>query len=150
MTAGTAQQPVTGPDAVRRDADASSRPELVRAAYQVLDEIHDPCSVASSVPMGLAEMGIIGRVEVSRTGAAHVTLRLTSPFCEMIGFLRSESLRRVAELPGVTGCVVDHDNGMHWDDDLIAPAAADRRRLRLLAVRREHESAVSRTQGAPA
>jgi metal-sulfur cluster biosynthetic enzyme len=118
----------------------TAEPELVREIYRVLDEIHDPCSVASSVPMGLAEMGVIKSVAVSESGQVAITLRLTSPFCEMISFMRTESVRKVEALDGVTGCVVDHDSGFDWDDDMIAPAAAHRRRLRLESVRREYES----------
>lgn len=130
----------TGAAAVDRDERASSRPELVRETYRVLDEIYDPCSVASAVPMGLAEMGVVKAVEASAEGQVLITLRLTSPFCEMIPFMRSESQRRIEALDGVTACVVDHDAGFDWDHDMIAPAARQRRRLRLLAVQREYEA----------
>jgi metal-sulfur cluster biosynthetic enzyme len=140
MTAGETVTVATGEAAVRRDECASSRPDLVRETYRVLDEIYDPCSVASSVPMGLAEMGVVKSVVVTETGRVVVTLRLTSPFCEMISFMRTESVRRVEALDGVSECVVDHDSGFDWDDDMIAPAAAQRRRLRIQAVRREYES----------
>lgn len=136
----TGEQVATGDAAVRRDADASGRPDLVRAAYRVLDGIHDPCSVASSVPMGLAEMGVVGSVAVSAEGRVLVSLRLTSPFCEMISFMRSESVNRIEALDGVTECVVEHDSGFDWDHHMIAPAAAERRRLRLVAIREEHET----------
>jgi metal-sulfur cluster biosynthetic enzyme len=140
VTTGEAVDVATGEAAVRRDESVSSRPDLVRATYRVLDEIHDPCSVASSVPMGLAEMGVVKSVAVSETGRVAITLRLTSPFCEMISFMRTESVRKVEALDGVTECVVDHDSGFDWDDDMIAPPAAQRRRLRLAAIRQEHES----------
>lgn len=146
MNAGETVTAATGEAAVQRDASASSRPDLVRETYRVLDEIHDPCSVASSVPMGLAEMGVVKSVVVGETGRVVVTLRLTSPFCEMISFMRTESVRKVEALDGVSECVVDHDSGFDWDDDMIAPAAAQRRRIRLDAVRREYES----HRGAPA
>ena len=98
---------------------------------EVLDEIKDPCSVAASVPMGLSEMGLIKSVQIDPDGNVEIELRLTSPFCEMIGFMKSEALAKVGALAGVEGVTVRHDSGFDWDHDLIAPAAQARRRARL-------------------
>ncbi len=38
-------------------------------------------------------------------------------------------------------CVVDHDSGMEWDHDMIAPAARRRRQRRLLEIRRRYDEA---------
>lgn len=103
---------------------------------RLLDEIHDPCSVATSVPMGLSEMGLVKSVEVSPAGRVEVELRLTSPFCEMVPYMKTEAERKVGELPGVTEVSVRHDGGLDWDHDMIAPQAQARRRQRLLALQR--------------
>ncbi len=100
----------------------------VRAA---LDTIKDPCSVATCVPMGLDEMGIVKSIAVAPDGHVDVEFRLTSPFCEMIAYMRNEALAKVGTLPGVTGVTVRHDRGLDWDSDMIAPAAQARRRQRL-------------------
>jgi metal-sulfur cluster biosynthetic enzyme len=107
--------------------DAAVRDQIRR----VLDEIKDPCSVAASVPMGLDEMGLVKSVDISPTGRVDIELRLTSPFCEMIAFLRNETLRRVGELPGVTEVCVRHDSWLDWDPDMIAADARARRQRRL-------------------
>lgn len=107
---------------------------------QILDEIKDPCSVAASVPMGLNEMGIIKSVCVNPDGHVDIELRLTSPFCEMISFMRNEALSKIGGLPGVTGVSVRHDSGLDWDHDFIAPGAQARRRKRLDMLRRLHVS----------
>lgn len=100
----------------------------------VLDQIKDPCSVAACVPMGLSEMGLIKTVEVGPDGCVDIELRLTSPFCEMIAFMKNEAEARVGALPGVTGVTVRHDTGFDWDHELIAPAAQARRQARLNAL----------------
>lgn len=105
---------------------------------QILDDIKDPCSVATSVPMGLNEMGIIKSVCIDPAGHVDVELRLTSPFCEMISFMRNEALAKIGGLPGVTGVSVRHDSGLDWDHDLIAPGAQARRQQRLDMLRRLH------------
>lgn len=97
----------------------------------VLDQIKDPCSVAACIPMGLSEMGLIKTVQVDPDGSVDIELRLTSPFCEMIAFMRNEAMAKVGALPGVTGVTVRHDSGFDWDHDLIAPAAQARRQARM-------------------
>ena len=101
----------------------------------VIDRIKDPCSIAASVPMGLDEMGIVRTVAVASDGQVDVQLRLTSPFCEMIAYMRNEIIAKVGELPGVTSVSVGHDSGLDWDHDMIAPAAQARRQRRLAQLR---------------
>lgn len=101
----------------------------------VLDQIKDPCSVAACIPMGLTEMGLIKTVRIDPAGSVDIELRLTSPFCEMIAFMRNEAMAKVGALPGVTGVTVRHDTGFDWDHDLIAPAAQARRQARLVMLR---------------
>ena len=92
-----------------------------------LDGIKDPCSIASGTPMGLAEMGLVDAVEIADTGAVMVKLRLTSPFCHMIGYFKKEAMRRIEALPGVTGVDLQADNGLDWSPSRISPAATARR-----------------------
>lgn len=114
------------------NAPAPDSAALVHEIHRVLDEIQDPCSVS----MGLGEMGLIEDVNVTPTGQVEITLRFTSPFCEFVPFMKGEALQRVRELEGVTEVVVLHDNGLNWDDDMIAPEAQKRRERSLEAVRR--------------
>jgi metal-sulfur cluster biosynthetic enzyme len=92
-----------------------------------LDEIKDPCSVANGTPMGLAEMGLIGALDVSDAGAVSIELRLTSPFCHMIGFFKAEAQKRLMALPGITSVSLSADNGLDWSPDMIGAAAQTRR-----------------------
>jgi metal-sulfur cluster biosynthetic enzyme len=101
----------------------------------VLDQIKDPCSVAACVPMGLSEMGLIKTVRIDPDGSVAIELRLTSPFCEMIAFMKNEAIAKVGALRGVTGVTVRHDSGFDWDHDMIAPEAQARRQARLNMLR---------------
>lgn len=108
---------------------------MERDVRALLDGIKDPCSVAASVPMGLDEMGIVETVAISADGHVAIALRLTSPFCEMIAYMRNEAIARIGALEGVSGVSVTHDSGLDWDHDMIAPKAQARRQRRLAMMR---------------
>lgn len=90
---------------------------LVRAK---LNEIHDPCSVASGRPIGLCDMGIIDRIDLGANGEVAVRLRLTSPSCLMIGFFVKAVNEMVGALPGVTRVSVSHDAGEVWEPEMMS------------------------------
>lgn len=102
-----------------------------------LDRVKDPCSVTAGTPMGLDEMGLVRSVDVSADGDGDVSivLRLTSPFCEMIGFLKSSAIGEVEQLPGVASVTVESDSGFDWSPEDMAPHLQRRREERLSAVR---------------
>lgn len=108
--------------------------ELRAEVLRCLDNIKDPCSVASGEPAGLVEMGLVRSVDISSTGDVSICLRLTSPFCEMIGFMKSEALETIGELPSVGSIVVESDSGLNWSPDEMAPHLRRRRQERLLAL----------------
>lgn len=105
-------------------ADTSLREAILAA----LDEIKDPCSVASGAPLGLVEMGLIKQLDISGTGEVDISLCLTAPFCHMIAFFQKESTTRVGALPGVTQVTLKPDNGLDWSPSRMSPAAQARRR----------------------
>ena len=106
-------------------------PELERAIRTALDAIKDPCSLASGSPMGIAEMGLVKEVAISPEGDVAVALRLTSPFCHMIGFFKKEVIRIVSDMPGVRHVTMSADEGLDWSPREIAPAALARREAAL-------------------
>lgn len=107
---------------------------LVAAVRARANDIGDPCSVAHGTPMGLDDMGLIEAVDVQPGGRVHVSLRLTSPSCYMVGYFASELVTRVGELPGVSEVTVDSDLGLDWDPSMMS----------LDAIRRRHESLIAR------
>lgn len=99
--------------------------------FRVLDEIKDPCSVGFGDPMGLVEMGLVRSVEISPGGDVNVCLRLTSPFCEMIGFFKNTAVDKISDLPSVGSVAVETDSGFDWSPEFMSPARQQRRRERL-------------------
>lgn len=104
---------------------------LRRQVIAELDEIKDPCSMASGVPMGLSEMGLIGDLGITSDGEVAIKLRLTSPFCHMIGFFKVEAEQRLMKLPGVTAVSICADNGLDWSPAMISDTAQQKRSERL-------------------
>lgn len=102
---------------------------------RVLDEIKDPCSVGFGDPMGLVEMGLVRSVDVSPAGEVSICLRLTSPFCEMIGFFKNTAVDRIRSLPSVESVTVEADSGFDWSPEYMSPARQEQRRQRLAALR---------------
>jgi metal-sulfur cluster biosynthetic enzyme len=92
-----------------------------------LARVVDPCSIATGVPLTLAEMGMVRDIAIEGGGVA-VTLVLTSPICWQAGNIIQAVEASVSRVPGVTTvtCAVDHDAG--WLPSQMDPGA--RRRLR--------------------
>lgn len=97
-----------------------------------LDEIKDPCSVAAGTPFGLSEMGLVDEIAISDTGDVLVKLRLTSPFCHMIGFFKQEATRRIEALAGINSVELVADNGLDWSPSRISASAIAKRESHLM------------------
>jgi metal-sulfur cluster biosynthetic enzyme len=101
-----------------------------RAHAEVLDAlrlVHDPCSVATGIPIDIVDMGLIGSVR--RDGSSvEIGLCLTSPVCwQAVGMMEAieATLLRV---DGIERVHCELDRAQHWTPDRMNPAA--RRRLR--------------------
>jgi len=92
-----------------------------------LDQIKDPCSVASGTPLGLVEMGLIKQLDISDKGAVAIQLCLTAPFCHMIAFFKKETSERIGALEGVSSVALIPDNGLDWSFNRMSPQARQRR-----------------------
>ena len=114
---------------------ALSTATLQDEVRRILDEIKDPCSVGFGDPMGLVEMGLVQAVDVTPAGDVTVRLRLTSPFCEMIGFFKHTAVERIRSLPSVESVTVETDSGFDWSPEYMSPARQEQRRQRLAALR---------------
>ena len=109
---------------------------LERRMRAALNGIKDPCSLASGVPLGLDEMGLVDRIEFADDGAVTLKLRLTAPFCHMIGFFKTEASRLLSEFPGVTTVAVEADNGLDWSPSRISVEGQAKRAVQLERMRK--------------
>lgn len=121
--------------------DQHQHQELRALITSELNEIKDPCSLAAGTPFGLEEMGLVDGVDISEHGEVLVKLRLTSPFCHMIGFFKVEAQRRLLALPGVVAVSLQADNGLDWSPERISQAAQARRAAHLTAMEASQKAA---------
>src|SRR5260221_10124918 len=104
-----------------------------------LDEVIDPCSAATRVPLSIVEMGMIQSVEIVSRNVV-VSLRMTSPLCHALPYFQMEVERVLAGLTGVDGVKCTFDHGGNWQPDNIIPGAkresfVQREFLRIRAVK---------------
>lgn len=109
----------------------SARAVLEADVREQVNQIGDPCSVASGTPMGLTDMGLVERVDIEAQGKVQVHLRLTSPSCYQLGYFTEEIITRVSALDGVESVEVHSDKGLDWTPDMMSDDAKRRRREHL-------------------
>lgn len=110
--------------------------EVRDLARKVADEVHDPCSMAIGLNVGLAEMGLIR--EIAATGSpegwrVRIRLRLTSPGCQYFFSFQEQLEARLLAHDGVVEVRVEWDEVLDWTPvDMAASVRArieERRRL---------------------
>jgi metal-sulfur cluster biosynthetic enzyme len=124
------------------------RPLGIREVVEAIDEVADPCSQSMGRPIGLAEMAILRKVEVSRRSVS-VGLCLTEPTC-LYAFQIAESVEE--QLHRVFGDDIEvrleflpEADGAWWTEDYLSPPA----RVRLAEARRLDRRAVPAAGSAP-
>jgi metal-sulfur cluster biosynthetic enzyme len=89
----------------------------VRAA---LDDVKDPCSVATRRPLGIVEMGLLAGLEASAGGEIRIALRVTGPSCMLIGSIMRAAEERVLAIEGVRDVQIEIDANTVWTPDLMS------------------------------
>ena len=134
------------PGAAAPSAGAAALESRIRA---LANEIVDPCSAATALPVGLVDMGLLlavgltaapgaGRAPAGGSDAFAVRLRLrtTGPGCFYVVFFERELRARLEALPAVATLALEWDDAWDWSPAALAPhvqeALAERRR-RLIA-----------------
>ncbi|MCE9668542.1 iron-sulfur cluster assembly protein [Myxococcus stipitatus] len=102
-----------------------------------IQSIPDPCSLATGVPLGIGEMGLIESV-TAHAGKVTVRMHITSPMCMMAAYFMREIEQRLQGLDGVDSVHVEFDQDLKWTPGDIHPDARERlaaRRITMLGGR---------------
>jgi metal-sulfur cluster biosynthetic enzyme len=95
----------------------------IRAA---LNTVIDPCSRAAGAPAGLADMGLIRRLEVRPVPPdlvdVHLVIGVTEYACLIGPSFAAEARKRLAPMPGIRELVIDLDGEFDWDPQDMSPA----------------------------
>jgi metal-sulfur cluster biosynthetic enzyme len=112
--------------------------DRVRAVVAAVNGIADPCSIAMTEPIGIADLGLVEDVRVDG-GHVDVVLVPTSPHCLFVGLFEEEVEARVLALEFVESVNVEHEEGeIIWDETRMAPEARERLRRRRVALAAAH------------
>ncbi|QSQ21343.1 DUF59 domain-containing protein [Pyxidicoccus parkwayensis] len=90
-----------------------------------IQDIPDPCSCATGVPLGIGEMGLIQSVACTE-GRVTVRLHITSPMCMMAAYFMREIEQRLVGQEGVASVHVEFDRELQWTPQDIHPDARER------------------------
>ena len=127
--------------------DPNGHPEILQA----LRVVHDPCSVATGIPIDIVDMGLIGTIVRQRTTVT-IGLVLTSPTCWQAVGMSAAIEAALLKLDGVEEVRCTLDLSQHWEPGRIPPH--QRARLRAVrpaaAARPPHPADVSGPENRPA
>ena len=96
-----------------------------QALRERIQDIPDPCSCATGVPLGIGEMGLIQSVACTG-GNVTVRLHITSPMCMMAAYFMREIEQRLTGQEGVASVHVEFDRDLQWTPQDIHPDARER------------------------
>jgi metal-sulfur cluster biosynthetic enzyme len=106
--------------------------ECEEAIRQALENVVDPCSIATGVPISLGDMGLIKELHWL-AGDVKLVLRLTSPICWQAANILDAVERAVMTVPGVRSVNCTLDPGTEWMPSMMSAGARERlRRIRPL------------------
>jgi len=104
-------------------SSAAETEEHLAAVMAELDLIVDPCSRTIGHPLGIRQMGMVERVDVTG-GSVAVTLLPTFPACIFLGFFEAEVERRLMALPWCEAVTVSFcPASQSWDESRLSPEA---------------------------
>ncbi|AIO36325.1 hypothetical protein DM39_4234 [Burkholderia cenocepacia] len=105
-------------------------PDIARI-QAMLDQVVDPCSIATGLPISLTDMGMVKKVTQNEDGVVQVELRLTSPVCWQAANIIAQVEQVVARVPGVSKAICIVDPTSEWTPEMMAAGCrAELRRLR--------------------
>lgn len=93
------------------------------------DQVHDPCSMALGLNVGLSEMGLIRGVNTDRIGQAWsvgVRVRLTSPGCQYFFYFQEQLETRLLAHPQIACVEIIWDHVLDWTPEDMAASARER------------------------
>jgi metal-sulfur cluster biosynthetic enzyme len=106
--------------------------EREAAVRQALENVVDPCSIATGVPISIADMGLIKELRWL-DGEVKLVLQLTSPICWQAANILSAVEHTVMSVPGVRSVHCTLDPTSEWMPSMMSAGARARlRRIRPL------------------
>lgn len=110
---------------------------LTERVLAALDDVQDPCSIATRRPLSIVELGLVVAVQADVDGEVQIGLRATSPSCTLIASIMEAAEERVGDVPGVSSVAVELETDTVWSPDLMTPGGREKLETARLRAREE-------------
>lgn len=114
-------------------------PQILHLVRSVANQVHDPCSMAMGLKIGLDDMGLVREVNATRAPNGwdvRLLLRLTSPGCQYFFYFREELEKRLLAYASVSTVRVEWDERLDWTPDDFSATAREKIAERTLSLYR--------------
>jgi FeS assembly SUF system protein len=91
---------------------------LKEEVVNTLRTVYDP-----EIPVDIYELGLVYTVDIEPTGAANITMTLTSPMCPAAQSLPPEIKEKVESVKGITHATINVVWEPRWDPSMMTEAA---------------------------
>ena len=104
-----------------------AKQRLLSKVQEALQAVSDPCSLQTSTPMSIVDMGLVREVEIRDGGEVRIKVAVTSPGCTLFASFARAASERVRAIPGVASVEVDVDPTILWSPaDMVLKARLSR------------------------
>lgn len=118
---------------------------LLARINDALNRVIDPCSIGREVPAGLIDMGMVKSVTVE-DAHAQITVRLTSPGCQLQTWFDERITTEVTQLPEIRHVDIAWSTVFDWSDDDMSEPLKVRLQHKRQAAERVREISLTRSQ----
>jgi metal-sulfur cluster biosynthetic enzyme len=106
---------------------AVAKRRLKSAVQEALQAVSDPCSLQTSTPMSIVDMGLVREVDIGDGGDVKIKLAVTSPGCTLFPSFARAASERICAIPGVASVEVEVDPAILWSPaDMLLKARLSR------------------------
>ena len=95
-------------------------PALEQEAWEALERVFDPCSVATRSPLSIVDMGLVRDVIVDEDANVSVSICPTSPSCMLMASITEGAENEIRKIESVGEVSVSIDAEFFWTPEAMS------------------------------
>src|SRR5664279_3650732 len=95
-------------------------PALEQEAWEALERVFDPCSVATRSPLSIVDMGLVRDVIVDEDANVSVSICPTSPSCMLMASITEGAENEIRKIEAVSEVSVSIDAEFFWTPEAMS------------------------------